>query len=451
MNMSIHSTDQFVDEIYEMSHAAFSDRVVHQAKRCLLDYLGATFAGSQMLKEKGEKVSSFLGNGQDAALIGFCRRATLESAVFVNGLSSHVAELDDGVRFGMIHPGAPVFSALLPVAEKEEASGMDLLRGAIVGYEAEVRLASAMQPSHYARGYHPTSTCGTIGAAMGIAAMLGFTKEEMKDALSSAAVSAAGFLKVIEDGSEIKPLNVARAAVDALLAASVAKAGFKGLDDVLFGSTGFFAMMTDEYDATKLGRDSSEPFAIEKGYVKPYAACRHAHPSIEAALHIREKAGVTAGQVKEVRVFTYRAVLGRHDHREIQGEPSAKMSIPYGFAVALITGQAGIDQFNSAHINNAEILSLAGKVVVFDDDELSALVPQQRVAIIEVFTYSGECYSKRVDYPKGEPENPLSDDELEGKFLSLARYANRAENDIHKMVGVVWASENELQTLFPLL
>lgn len=449
--MSVNLTDQFIDDLYDLGKSGFPDSVVHQAKRCLLDYLGATFAGALMLKEKGEKVLSCSGEANDAAVIGFNRKSGVESTAFVNGLSSHVAELDDGVRFGMIHPGSPVFSALLPVAEKENVTGMDFLKGIIVGYEAEVRLACAIQPSHYSRGFHPTSTCGTIGAAMGIAAMLGFTKVEMKDALSAAAVSAAGTLKVIEDGSEIKPLNVGRASVNALLAASVARAGFKGLDDVFSGDTGFFAMMADEYDVTKLERENGEPFAIEKAYVKPYAACRHAHPSIEAALTIKAKEGLSLDSIKEIKVITYRAVIGKHDHTEIQGAPSAKMSIPYGLAVALVTGQAGIEQFNSEHVTALDILSLTEKVVVCSDDAISALVPQQRAAIVEVLTYAGDCYSERVDYPKGEPENPLSDKELEEKFFSLACYGGRTEEEMHKIIHAVWGVEKELHNLFELL
>ena len=449
--MSVNVTNQFVDDLYALSKSNFPDAVVHQAKRCLLDYLGATFAGSRMMKEKGERLLSCFGQTPDSSVIGFNQKAGVDASTFINGLSSHIAELDDGVRFGMIHPGSPVLSALLPVAEKEKVSSTDLLKGIIIGYEAEVRLACAIQPSHYARGFHPTSTCGTIGAAMGVAAMLNFTRDEMSDALSAASVSSAGTLKVIEDGSEIKPLNVGRAAANGLMAAFVARAGFKGLDDALSGDTGFFAMMADEYDVAKLSKGKKEPFSIEKAYVKPYAACRHAHPAIEAALKIKAEKGISPEGVKELRVITYRGVIGKHDHTEIQGAPSAKMSIPYGLAVALVTGKAGIEQFNSEHASDPEILLLAKKVIVSADDEISALVPHQRAAIIEVLTNDGDCFSERVNFPKGEPENPMSDGEVEEKFRSLSGYGGRSESDISEMIAVIWTLEKESSALFQLL
>ena len=443
--------NQFVEELYAQSQAELPDSAVQQAKKCLLDYLGAAFAGSRMLHEKGEKLLSCFGSGQDATVIGFNRRAGVETTALVNGFSAHVGELDDGVRFGMIHPGSPVFSALLPLAEKEKVNGTDFLKGVIIGYESEVRLACAMQPSHYGRGFHPTSTCGTIGAAMGAATMLGFSKAEMKDTLSAAAVSAAGMLKVIEDGSEMKPLNVGRAAVNALIAAFVAKAGFKGLEDVFSGELGFFAMMADGYDESRLHKADSEPFAIEKGYIKPYAACRHAHPAIEAALKIKAERNVAFDLISEIRVITYRQVLGKHDHTCIRGPASAKMSIPFGLAVALITGKAGIDQFDSSHANNPDILTLTKKIVVSADDEISARVPYQRAAIVEVQMSNGTCYSTRVDYPKGEPENPLSDSELREKFAVLAKYAHKSVESIQRTIQVVEHTEENLSDLFCLL
>lgn len=449
--MAANLTDRFIDDLYRLSETRFPTSLIGLAKRCLLDYLGAAFAGSRLLIGKGGKLLARLGAGEDAAVIGFGRKAGLESAAFVNGLSSHVAELDDGVRFGMIHPGAPVFSALLPLAEKERMNGHDFLKGVIVGYEAEVRLAHAMQPSHYARGFHPTGTCGTIGAAMGAAAMIGCSKTELKDAFSAAAISAAGMLKVIEDGCEIKPLNVARAAVNGLMSVFTAVSGFKGLDDVLSGNTGFFAMMADTFDESKLCQAAGDPLAIQKGYVKPYAACRHAHPSIEAALRIRKRGNISPDTIREVRIITYRGVLGKHDHNCIKGIASAKMSIPYGLAVALVTGKAEIDQFNEAHVNNPEILALAKKVIVSADEEISARVPQQRAAIVEIRMDDGTCISERVDYPKGEPENPLSEKELRDKFSSLAASAQKSSEAIQEIIQVVNSAEDRLPDLFCLL
>ena len=450
--MNKNLSEQFVDVICRFRGMPLPDSIVHMAKRCLLDYLGATFAGAQMMREKGGELINKLGDtSKSAAVIGFDRKANVHSAALVNGISSHIAELDDGVRFGMIHPGSPVFSALLPLAEKEKCSGADLLYGIVAGYEAEVRLACAIQPSHYSMGYHPTSTCGTIGAAIASAAMLGLSKIQMKDALSTAAISAAGTLKVLEDSSEIKPFNVGRASVNGLLAVSMARAGFRGPDDVLSGDTGFLSIMADKSDLSYLTCGREDFIAIEKIYAKPYAACRHTHPAIEAVIKINSKINICVDDIKDIKIKTYRAVIGKHDHREIFGNASAKMSIPYATAVAFVTGTAGIKEFTSQYVNDGKILSLAKKVMVLADDNLSALVPEKRAAIVEVTTIDGNCYTERVDYPKGEPENPLSDEELREKFVSLASYGNKSDKENKEIVEIVWNIEKDLPRLYQWL
>lgn len=448
--MSPNLTDQYIDNLYRLKDLVIADTTMLQAKRCLLDYLGVTFAGAQMLRDKGGHLFRFLGeeNGGDAAVIGFNRKAGLANAVFVNGLSAHIAEYDDGVRYGAVHPGSPILSALLPVAEKEDATGGDLLLGIVTGYEAAVRLASSMQPSHYSYGYHPTGTCGAVGAAIGIAAMMGFSKAQMKDALSSAAVTASGMLKVIEDGSELKPYNVARAAQAGLYAACMARAGFKGLDDVLSGPAGFLSMMCESYDESFLRNPIGNPLCIEKGYLKPYASCRHTHAAIEATLKIRMKCGINSKDVKMIKVSTYRGVLGKHDHKEIRGVSSAKMSIPYSVAVALVAGEAGLDQFTDEQVHNCRIQALMKNVEVCSDDSITALVPHKRVAAVEIITVQGTVHTERVEFPKGEPENPLSDSEVEEKFLSLTRYGNKSRKDSERIMQIVWNIKDELPGLF---
>lgn len=450
--MSINITDQFIDELYDLSHQDFSESVRRQIKRCLLDYLGATLAGAFLLKDKNEKVLGYLDSGSgNATVIGCNRKTNIESAVFLNGLSSHAAELDDGVRFGMIHPGSPIFSALLPVAETENLSSSDLCKGAIVGYEAAVRLSRSIQPSHYKCGYHPTATCGAIGAALGIAAMLGFSKSQMKATLSAATISASGTLKVLEDGSEMKPFNVGQAASTGLIAATIGRAGFNGPDDPLSGSTGFFSMMSQEFDLSQLNTEKKKPLGIQQVYVKAYAACRHAHPSIEAALKIRFNHKLEIKNISNIQITTYDGVLGKHDHKKIFGTSSAKMSIPFSVAAALKTGKAGIDVFSDENIGDLEIVSLIEKIEISPDKHLTDLAPGKRVAIVEISTTDGLSFTERVENARGEPESPLTDDEIIEKFSLLAAYSNKSQAESQKIIQIVWSLENDLQNLYEAL
>lgn len=445
-------TNRLIDDLYDLSTAQFNEKIIKQVKRCLLDYLGVTLAGAKMLRSKGEKLLKSSGsvNGNISA-IGFNQKTDLKNAILLNGLSSHIAELDDGVRYGAIHPGSPVFSALLPLAEKENCVFLDFIAGVVTGYEAEIRLSSAIQPLHYNSGYHPTGTCGTIGSAMATAVILKLSKSQFKDAFSASVVSVSGTLKVIENVSELKPFNVGRAALVGFLSSLMAISDFTGPENVLEGEAGFFNMMAGDFDENKLKRDLDGKLCIEKIYVKPYAACRHAHPSIEAALKLKNKVEFYEDEIELIEIKTYQGVIGKHDHTKIDGVSSAKMSIPYSVAVSLIYEKAGIEEFSIEHINDSRIISLLKKIKVLADEKLSALVPHKRVAILNIYTNDGRRYTEEVEFPKGEPENPLSDKEIEEKFIALATFYGKKEEEIEKIIQVVWDLENRLGELYRLI
>lgn len=430
-------TDSFVENIIALGKKELPILVRDAAKSVLLDYLGVRLAGACIMSEQCNYLTVELGNSmQTRALIG--------------GIYAHVIELDDGHRIGMVHPGSPVISALLAVAEKYPVSQDDLLRGIIVGYEVAIRLACAVQPSHKLKFYHATGTCGTVGAAMGIAAMLHFDFEQTKSAFSAATTSAAGILEMIDGDTQMKPYNAGRAAMDGVTAAFIGKNRFKYPVDALGGKRGFLKVMTDEPKLQSVKDFSDGKYMIESIYRKPYAACRHCHPAIEAALKLRNRGGFNMDEVKQIDVTTYKLAVEGHDHTLIEGSNSAKMSIPYSFAVALYTGKAGMDEFTDERIKNLEVLKMAEKVRVTADDELSALCPQKRVAIVTIKTDSGE-FAERVDYPKGEPENPLTMEELQEKFRGLAMYGGLTDEECDEVINEVWKEDISMERIMNLV
>ncbi|WP_353894440.1 MmgE/PrpD family protein [Proteinivorax hydrogeniformans] len=446
--MMYNLTERFINEMQIFSEVKFSDSTLNQAKRCLLDYLGVTYAGSFALgnKKRSLLLSQFDRGLKEASLIGFNKKVSVEGAAYINGVSGHVLELDDGVRFGGIHPGAPIISALLSLAEKEKISGQNLLKGIITGYETAIRIASAIQPFHHNRGYHPTGTCGTIGATVALAIALNFTNEQLKLAFTNAAVNASGTLKVIEGASEIKALNAGNASLNAVMAIHSARVGFKVPEDVLSGEKGFINMMAGEYDESLLLKENSEP-EIEKVYFKLYSACRHCHSPIEAAFKIRKQKRIVPEEIKKIRIKTYRYVINKHDHTDILGTASAKMSIPYSVVIALLFGRAQDSEFSLEKIKDPSVLSTINKVEIIEDKELSKWVPERRPAIIEVTLYNGEKYKQQVDFPKGEPENPLTNQELEEKFKELAIYGGKSEDETYKIINCVLNLQNSLDDL----
>ncbi|MBQ5955240.1 MAG: MmgE/PrpD family protein [Firmicutes bacterium] len=431
MNRSI----EFLKKINDVWEMDIPEPVMERAKRSLLDYLAVTCAGAEFQKDKLQRYFDFAQpeEGRFKA-IGTGKNLVLKEAVFLNGLNGHALDFDDGTNSGIIHLGSPIFSLLLPLCQRYDIGIEQMLRAAIVGYEASYTMAVSIQPIHKAMGYHATGTCGTLGAAIAASYMLDFTEEERFEAFAAACVAASGMLKVLDDGSELKPYNVAKTSLLALTAVQLAKSGFKGHRDPL-GGRGFLKMMAGKEDIELKPVLLNGTYAIMKSYTKPYASCRYTHPAVEAMIHMRDH--VKAEDIEEVDIRTYDLAVSGHDHTVIPGSYSAKMSIPYASAVGMIFGKAGLQEFSEETVKRSDILDLTKKIKVTADDKLSSSFPEIQAAIVTIKT-KDNIYSERVEFPKGEPENPLTDEEFRARYDGLMEYAgiNVAVSEaIYKAVG----------------
>lgn len=416
MNQSV----VFLESLTPVWYKLIPSNVEKRTKESLLDYMAVTCAGARFQRDKLERYFNYSAPETGFfKVLGTGKHLALKESVFLNGLNAHALDFDDGTNSGIIHLGSPIFSLLLPLAQRYEKTIEEVLRAAIIGYEASYTMAVSIQPGHKAMGYHATGTCGTLGAAIAASYLLDFTEEERFQAFATACVSASGMLKVLDDGSELKPYNVAKTALLALTSIQMAKAGFKGHEDPL-GGRGFFKMMTGKEDIELKPVLLNGTYAIEKSYTKPYASCRYTHPAVEAAIYLREK--VKVEDIIEIRIKTYDLAVSGHDHTEIPGSYSAKMSIPYATAAGILYGKAGLQEFSEEAVKDQKILSLTKKVKVSSDSELSRIFPEKQAAIVTIITNDGEC-SKRVDFPKGEPENPLTENEFRERYDGLMGFA----------------------------
>ena len=437
-------TEAFVKELIKKTES-LTVREINQARGCVLDYLGVTTGGGRYLDDSHAGVSyAFVRETGDCSVIGKNIRASRTNAALLNGFYAHVLELDDGHRHGMIHLGASIITAVLAVAEAERLSGEALLRGVVMGYEVAVRCARAIQPGHKMRGYHVSGTCGTIGSAMGAAFALGYNEVQLKSTLACAVSSAAGVLEIQEQASELKPYNLGRAAMDGLIAAQMGRLALPGPDDILGGKRGFLAALTDTPKPEFLTDFSNEDFAIEGIYQKVHAACRHCHPAIDATLAIRKDINLFPEQVDRIEVRTYKLAVGSHDHTDIKGISSAKLSTPYSVALAIVKGSVGYADYNEDNLNDYWIKNLTRKVSVIEDEELTQLSPAVRGAIVDIYLKNGQSFEAPCYYPKGEPENPLTQQELEDKFRGLAMYGGLTSDECDEVIKEVWKEKLDI-------
>ena len=417
--MGHNLTDLFIEGLASKSQAIPED-VIQQAEKCLLDYMGVVVGGARYIQGKYPAFFNTMAkeNGE-CTVFGTDCKTTPPNAALLNGFSAHVLELDDGHRKGMIHLGASINSAILAMAEREQMDRDAVLKGIVMGYEAAVRCACALQPGHKVRGYHVSGTCGTIGSALGVAFACGYDKEQIKSTLTCAVTSAAGVLEIQEEASELKPYNLGRAAMDGLVAAQMGRLALPGPDDSLGGKRGLLNVLTDTPTRSFLADFSHADYCIEGIYQKVYAACRHCHPAIEAAIAIRNDHGVQPEQVEQVEVHTYKLAVGGHDHTEIKGISSAKLSTPYSVALGIVKGNVGHADFTESSLEDNIIKTLTHKVRVLEDEALTAQSPAVRGARVVIRMKNGAVYEASILYPKGEPENPIGYDEIRLKSTAL--------------------------------
>lgn len=422
-------TDVFINNILNFSNSQFDDEVLHHARKCYLDYLGCILAGYMQNKEriKALEQNGLLTQG-NCTVLGSDQKLLFRDAGFVNGFNAHAMELDDGHRYAMLHIEAPVFSAMTALYEQENLNAEAFYKGVIVGYEVTVRLSRAMQPWHKVRGFHSTGTCATVGVAMAAAAALNYDFNQMKSTLSAASSSAAGLLEMLADDSELKPYNVGRAVMDGLTAAYIGKVGYIPPADILGGKRGFLNVMTDTQNLEFLEKfDGNDKLCILGNFFKPYPACRHCHSTIDAALQIAKEDNIVPEAIEKIKIGTYKLALTGHDHTNVNSTKSAMMSIPYGAVVALVKKDAGLSQYKDEVVLSESVQNLLKKVEIEEDPELTGLLPDIRGAKVEVRTAEKE-YQCRIEYSLGEPENPMDDNAIIGKFHDLAEYVGMKKN-----------------------
>lgn len=429
----MNKTQEFLYRVDELQKQEIPAKVLARARQSLLDYIAVASAGARFQADKLKKYREFAMPEPGEFMTIGVGRLVLKEAVFLNGLNGHALDFDDGTNSGIIHLGSPIFSLLLPLTERYDIEVDEMLKAAIIGYEISYTMAVSIQPGHKALGFHATGTCGVLGATIAASYMLGFSDEERYQAFSAACASATGMLSVLDDGSELKPYNVAKTALLALTSLQLAKAGFKGNPDPLGSYRGYLKMMTGKDDVELKPLLLNGTYAIMKSYTKPYASCRYTHPSVEAAIHMRDR--VKPEEVEKIEIKTYSLAVSGHDHTDIPGSYSAKMSIPYATAVGMMYGKAGLQEFSEECVRDNNILSLTKKIHVESDQELSDAFPEIQAAIVTIKKRDGSAISERVDFPKGEPENPLSENEFKDRYDGLMAYAGQVNGEsVYKLI-----------------
>ena len=409
-----------------LAAATYSDLpapVIEDTKRAVLDWLGSAMAGSVeppalMARE------AVAAMGDAAAAVAFTR-----------GVASHILELDDIHKTSTVHAAAPVISAALSVAEREHADGAAFLLAVALGYEAALRVGEAVNPSHY-RYWHPTGTAATFGAAAAAASLMKLSAAQMLDALGSAGTQAAGLWEFNADGAMSKHLHPGKAAMNGVMSADLARAGFTGATRILEGERGFFRAMSAAYDETRITGGLGSRWKISENCYKLHSCCGHTHTAIDLAIQLRKQ------PIESLHIETYGPGYEIVKEMRPRTPYQAKFSIAYCVTVALLDGRAGLDQFTPKRMSDPAISKVLDLIQVTVADDLTRKYPAAWPARLNLTLPYGETLSREADFPRGNPENPVSTAELEDKFRGLVapRFGDEAAEKAIKAVQVLDSS-----------
>jgi 2-methylcitrate dehydratase PrpD len=415
--------------------------VLHHAKRAVIDWHAALYPGSAVppatMLERA--LAEEIGKGEARLADG--RRAGVRAAALVNGAAAHTAEVDDIYRDGIYHPGAPTIAAALAVAQGARASGEAFLRAVIVGYEISTRIARAMGKAHYAY-WHNTGTIGCFGAAAATAEMLGLDRARFAHALATATTFAAGLQQAFRSDSMSKPMHAGRAADAGVTAALAAAEGVTGALDILEGEAGFGRAMGEGPDWEQALAGLGDEFNICKMTFKNHACCGHAFAAIDGALALKAKMGVAAEEIAQVRVGGYRATLEVAGIADPATAAEARFSTPYLVATALTHGSVRLAAFEPPRLEDAGTRALMKRVEINLDAGIDAAFPAQRAARVAIESRDGRRGEHFQATRKGDPDLPLSDSELDAKYLELAGPV-LGEQKARTLLAKLWKLERE--------
>jgi 2-methylcitrate dehydratase PrpD len=433
-----------------------------RASAAILDTVGVTLAGAV---EPAARIARSVAAQESAGasiVFGAAERLSPSAAALANGTAAHALDYDDMCFVSLAHPSAPLVAGAVAAAEAAAASGAALLEAYAVGFEIETRLGSTMNPRHYERGWHCTSTLGTVGTAAAAARLLGLDAEGVGHALGIAASSACGLKENF--GTMVKPLHAGLAARNGVIAALLARHGMQASSLALDGPQGFLAAMDSE-------RGSLDEAAADLGTrweivdsgitVKLYPSCAGTHPTLDVLLDLRRRHALVPEAVESVAIdvdsITPTVLIYPRPASGLQG----KFSMPFCAAAALVEGRVAVDTFTPEKLADERIGRMMARVEMRVDSRLDGAAPPLTQARIRIRLTDGEELTASANGARGYAERPASARELDEKFLACAaqvlpperaasalaamRAIERAA-DVRNVTSLLAASEEALPT-----
>lgn len=403
--------------VYKTTFYDLPKNVVEKAKLHIRDGLGNQIAASK-ISESAKKTIELLnefGGAEQAPAVGYGSMHPLPFANLINAMMGHGVELDDAHSSALTKAGCVLVPTALGTGYYLKRNGEDILTALVIGYDVSVRIGKAINPAHRKRGYHTSGTANTFGAAAVVSKLLNLDVEHIAWALGLAGMQAAGIQAYLTDPCLAKPFSPGKAAFNGTLAALLASKGLSGPKKILEGEEGFFNAYTDSVRWSDFDHLGSKYILMEVGF-KPHAACRYAHGPIDAAQFIYEKYSPKLEDIKEINVRMSPLAIRQSGKKDLKNLNIAMGSTPFSVALALHSGENNLNDYVKGF--DIELLHRIAKNVNLIPIDWNG--EAGRSAEVEVVLNNGQKYVHRIEGPKGDPGNPMTEAELKAKFEGLA-------------------------------
>ena len=399
--------EELAEYINTVSYDELPSDVVHQVKRVILDCLGTIYMGIR--KEEAAGVAKLLENFEDGncTVIGSKKKTNVFWAAWANAAYSQVHDCNDGHREaaaygGSSHPGRVAIPAALSMGEEFSSSGKDVITAIVAGYDVATKL----------RGMKERPPAGAYCTAAIASKLLSFDIDKIRFAMG---ISGYHSPKAFPNtrGLDTNFLSNGYLAKVGIEAAFMAREGLNG------PKLGDDNRLSTRFKTRGLG----ENFEVMNVYIKPWPTCRMTHGAIEAILEMKKDAEINIENVEEVKVsqLTHGMYIADEQVGPDSYYKSCQFNLPYIAACVIADGDVTETQFTKERISDPLIHELAEKIKVVADEGLDSIYPEEcRPTTVEIKLKNGETYTKRIDYPKGEPRQPLTDNELYKKFVKWA-------------------------------
>ncbi len=417
-----------------------NEDVIHAGKRCVIDWMAVTLAGSAEKQAVAleRALADELGFGPSRTLSG--QTAPMRTAALINGLASHIVEFDDIYAPGTCHPGSPTIAAALSAATGLCRSGSELLTAVVAGYEVSNRVARGLGTEHY-RFWHTTGTAGTIGSTAATATLWKLSSEQMSHALATSTTMAAGLQEAFRGLSEIKPLHAGHAADAGFVATGLARNGVIAAADMFEGETGLGNTMSQSVDWERAIGDTDE-FTIKRTTVKKHGCCGHIFAALDGALALQKQHLFDVQDIESIRVGGYSATLNVTGNYIADSAASAKFCLPFIVASALVHGSIRLDAYSKSRLRDGLVRDLMSRISVFLDAEIDAVFPEQRSANVWIVLNDGTELFHHQPHRVGDPDLPLNDNQLNDKFLEFATPVIGSE-PAAELLAILWRLEEQ--------